>query len=100
LDFEFVLQLLLELLDDHGTGSVLFFIFRSCEVLRAEVLIIERRKKILFRLITVTVNVFDQRLGVSLVALENSRMFRGLGGRIEGIAGVLVVEIVRMMEEG
>jgi hypothetical protein len=83
LDFEFVSQLLFELLDDHGTGSVLFFIFRSCEVLRAEVLIIGRRDKIVIRLITVTVNVFNQQLGVSLVALENSRMFRGLGGRID-----------------
>jgi hypothetical protein len=83
LDFEFILQLLLELLDDHGTGSVLFFIFRGGKVVRAEVLIIERRDKIVIILITVTVNVFNQRLGVSLVALENSRMFRGLGGRIE-----------------
>jgi hypothetical protein len=76
LDFEFFLQLLLELLDDHGTGRVLFFILRGGKVLRAEVLIIERRDKIVCRLITVTVNVFDQRLGVSLVALENSRMVR------------------------
>ncbi len=98
LNFEFVLELLFELLNDHRTGGVLFLVFRGGQVLRAEVFIVERRDKVLFGFIAVTVDVLNQRLGMALVTVEIGRGVWGLGERVDRNAVVLVDEIVTMME--
>jgi hypothetical protein len=98
LNFEFVLELLFELLNDHGTGGVLFLVFRGGKVLRAEVFIVERRDKVLFGFITVTVDVLNQRLGIALVPVEICREVWGLGERVDRNVVVLVDKILTMME--
>ena len=47
------------MLDDRGASSVLFLVFRGGEALGTKIFVIEGREKIVFRVLTVRLNVID-----------------------------------------